>query len=168
MIKTICQADFLIVLELWGIVNNAGIINNLSWIELDNLESMKKISDVNLWGMVAVTKIFLPLLKKSKGRIVNVSSVAGRMSGPSAMSYTISKYGVEAFSDSLRLEMKSWDISVHILEPAGFTTRITDKELTISNVAQRWGDLDQPTKENYGEDFLHDGKYLNMHAIFFV
>ena len=107
---------------------------------------MKKISDVDPWGMVAVTKISFLLLKESKGRIVRVSSLAGRLSSPSLMADNISKHGVQAFSDSLGLEMKSWDISVHILKPAGFKTGMKVKELITDNVVQRWGVLDQPTK----------------------
>ena len=93
---------------------------------------MKKISDVDPWGMVAVTKISFLLLKESKGRIV--SSLAGRLSSPSLMADNISKHGVQAFSDSLGLEMKSWDISVHILKPAGFKTGMKVKELITDNV----------------------------------
>ena len=159
--------SLIFVLELWGIVNNAGTMNHFSWIELENLESMKRMSDVNLWGQVAVAKIFLPLLKRSKGRIVNVSSVSGRLCLPSVMSYSISKYGVEAFSDSLRLEMKNWGISVHIIEPGAFQTEIAKKDRIINNAAQRWGEQDQSIKEEYGEEFLHDGKAFKIHMAHF-
>ena len=64
-------------LELWAVINNAGIatIGPLDW---QSLETMKRMIDVNLWGLVAVTKTFLPLLKKSGGRLVNLSSIGGR------------------------------------------------------------------------------------------
>ena len=131
---------------------------------------MKKVSDVNLWGMVTVTKIFLPLLKKSKGRIVNVSSICGRTAFPSVMSYSISKYGVEAFSDCLRLEMKSWGISVHIIEPAGFKTTIFDKAHVVNRLTQAWEQLDPSTKEEYGEGFLNSGKIYKfmLYALYHV
>lgn len=63
---------------LWGLVNNAGIltVGPVEWIPLD---AYKKVADVNLWGLIDVTKTFLPLVKKAKGRIVIVSSIAGNM-----------------------------------------------------------------------------------------
>ena len=62
---------------LWGLVNNAGIFYALAieWAPLDNF---KRTADVNLWGMIDVTKTFLPLVKKARGRVVNFSSVAGK------------------------------------------------------------------------------------------
>ena len=62
---------------LWGVVNNAGILclSPLEWMPLDDF---KQSADVNIWGMIEVTKTFLPLLKRSKGRVVNLSSSAGK------------------------------------------------------------------------------------------
>ncbi|XP_020610849.1 retinol dehydrogenase 7-like isoform X2 [Orbicella faveolata] len=62
---------------LWGLVNNAGItlIGPIEWIPL---EKSKRIADVNLWGMIDVTKTFLPLVKKARGRVVNLSSMLGK------------------------------------------------------------------------------------------
>ena len=64
---------------LWGLVNNAGIIYILP-IEWTPLDIFKRTADVNLWGMIDVTKTFLPLVKKARGRVVNFSSVAGKES----------------------------------------------------------------------------------------
>jgi NAD(P)-dependent dehydrogenase (short-subunit alcohol dehydrogenase family) len=61
-----------------------------------------QVLDVNLFGTIDVTMTFLPLIKRSRGRIVNMSSAAGRFAVPVATPYTISKYGVEAFTDNLR------------------------------------------------------------------
>ena len=68
---------FATLVGLWGLVNNAGILYMLpiEWAPLDNF---KRTADVNLWGMIDVTKTFLPLVKKARGRVVNFSSVAGR------------------------------------------------------------------------------------------
>ena len=61
---------------LWGLVNNAGIviIGPIEWMPL---EKSKHIADINLWGMIDVTKTFLPLVKKARGRVVNLSSMLG-------------------------------------------------------------------------------------------
>ena len=66
-----------------------------------NKEDFAKILDVNLLGVIEVTLSMLPLVRKARGRVVNVSSIMGRVSF-SGGGYSISKYGVEAFSDSLR------------------------------------------------------------------
>lgn len=70
------QNSSLIHSGLWGLVNNAGIvlIGPIEWMPL---EKSKHIADINLWGMIDVTKTFLPLVKKARGRVVNLSSMLG-------------------------------------------------------------------------------------------
>ncbi|ROT62769.1 putative D-beta-hydroxybutyrate dehydrogenase, mitochondrial-like [Penaeus vannamei] len=86
---------------LWGLVNNAGVsqYGAVEWVSMDDYRS---ICEVNLFGTIAVTKAFLPLIRSAKGRVVNVGSVRGRMTSPLGAAYEVSKYGVEAFSDVLR------------------------------------------------------------------
>lgn len=88
---------------LWGLVNNAGIagshIGPLDWL---NADDHREVFNVNYFGMVNVTNVFLPLIKKEKGRIVNVASILGKMSMESMGPYVASKHAVEAFSDVLR------------------------------------------------------------------
>ena len=87
---------------LWGVVNNAGKFGPLGRVEWISLPDYKPLIDVNLFGVVDVTTTFLPLVKKTRGRIVNTSSVLGRISLEFMIPYDISKYGVEALTDSLR------------------------------------------------------------------
>ena len=63
--------------DLWAVINNAGVcrIGPLDW---QSLEEIKKMADVNLWGLIDVTKTFLPLLKNSGGRLVNIASIGGK------------------------------------------------------------------------------------------
>ena len=139
-------------------MNNAGVTTYGGLIEWDSLEDMKWVCDVNVWGSVSVIKTFLPLLKKSKGRIVNIASMNGRLSLPGIMAYCISKFGVEAMSDSLRLEMKYWGISVSVIEPGAFKTNI------LANIKDRlkkkWNSLSQELREEYGEEMFKSGKTL--------
>ena len=86
---------------LWGLVNNAGISLPTAPNELLTKQDFMTILDVNLLGVIDVTLSLLPLVRRAKGRVVNVSSVMGRVSLFGG-GYCISKYGVEAFSDSLR------------------------------------------------------------------
>ena len=77
-VEITCYSPFNLISGLWGLVNNAGI-GIAGPIEWTPLEHMKHIADVNLWGMIDVTKTFLPLIKKSQGRVVNMSSLAGEV-----------------------------------------------------------------------------------------
>ncbi|XP_063149819.1 retinol dehydrogenase 16-like [Candoia aspera] len=86
---------------LWGLINNAGIGNPTAPNEWLTKEDFVSILDVNLLGLIDVMLHMLPFVRKAKGRVVNVSSVMGRLSCYGG-GYSISKHGVEAFSDSLR------------------------------------------------------------------
>jgi len=142
---------------LWGLVNNAGIvlIGPIEWIPL---EKSKHIADINLWGMIDVTKTFLPLVKKARGRVVNLSSMLGRVSLPSVSSYCVTKYGVQAFSDALRREMSPWNVQVSIIEPGLFKTGLANEERNIQTLQELWDGLSPELKEEYGERKLNQVK----------
>ncbi|XP_061736065.1 D-beta-hydroxybutyrate dehydrogenase, mitochondrial-like isoform X1 [Nerophis ophidion] len=89
---------------LWGLVNNAGTCAPMGPLEWMHLEDFSQVLEVNLLGLIQVTLHFLPLLKKGGGRLVNVSSVLGRLAIIGG-GYCPSKWGVEAFSDGLRPEV---------------------------------------------------------------
>lgn len=82
-------------------VNNAGVSVPSGPVDWLNIDDYKSMLDVNLNGVIAVTLSVLPLIKRARGRVVNVASVFGRIS-PIGGPYCVSKYGVEAFNDSLR------------------------------------------------------------------
>ncbi|XP_067037081.1 dehydrogenase/reductase SDR family member 9-like isoform X1 [Acropora muricata] len=135
---------------LWGLVNNAGItvIAPVEWLPL---EKYKRIADVNLWGLIEVTKTFLPLIKKAQGRVVNFSSMLGRLALPRVSGYSITKYGVQAFSDALRREMSPWGIQVSIIEPGLFKTAMANEERNLQAVQELWDGLSPQVKEEYGD-----------------
>src|SRR5256885_14974661 len=83
--------------------------------------------EVTLIGAVAVTQAFLALLKASRGRIVNISWVAGRGALPFLGPYAASKFGLEAISDSLRRELLPFGVRVIVIEPGSFQTKIWSK-----------------------------------------
>jgi len=111
---------------LGGLVNNAGI-PAAGPLELFPLDELRRVLEVNLIGAVAVTQAFLPLLKASRGRIVNMSSVAGRGALPFLGPYAASKFGLEAISDSLRRELLPFGVRVIVIEPGSFKTAIWSK-----------------------------------------
>lgn len=86
---------------LFGLVNNAGVANPIGPTEWMRMEDYRQVMAVNAFGAIEVTLQFLPLLKRARGRVVNTSSVLGRLSANGG-GYCISKYCIEAFSDSLR------------------------------------------------------------------
>ena len=108
-----------------GLVNNAGIAV-AGPLEIVPLAELRKQLEVNVIGPIAVTQAFLPLLRKAR-RIVNMSSVSGRFVVPYLGPYAASKFALEALSDSLRIELRTWGIHVALVEPASIATPIWEK-----------------------------------------
>ncbi|XP_071108224.1 D-beta-hydroxybutyrate dehydrogenase, mitochondrial-like [Haliotis cracherodii] len=104
---------------LWAIVNNAGVIG-MGDVELLTMDMYKRLADVNLFGMIRTTKAFLPMIRKTKGRVINITSVRGVVAFPANSTYVVSKFGAEGFSDCLRMEMKRFGVNVVIVEPGNF------------------------------------------------
>ncbi|XP_042652509.1 retinol dehydrogenase 16-like [Tyto alba] len=147
---------------LWGLVNNAGIAIPTGPNEWLTKGDFVKVLDVNLLGLIEVTLSLLPLLRRARGRVVNVASVMGRVSFFGG-GYCISKFGVEAFSDSLRLEMRNFGVKVSIIEPGYFKTMITNKENLENEILSLWERLPEETKTSYGEKYLKESLVgLNM------
>ncbi len=111
---------------LAGVVNNAGIGvgGPIEYLEIDD---WRRQFEVNVFGPAAVIKAFMPLLRRTRGRIVNVSSAAGRVSNPIIGAYCASKFALEALSDSLRVEVRGSGISVSVVEPGFIETPMLDK-----------------------------------------
>jgi NAD(P)-dependent dehydrogenase (short-subunit alcohol dehydrogenase family) len=111
---------------LQGLVNNAGV----SWggpLETQDLGEIRAMFDVNIFGLIAVTQAFLGLIRQGRGRIVNMSSVGGRMSVPFVAAYSATKFGVEAISDALRVELRPWRIKVACIEPGSIATPLWER-----------------------------------------
>lgn len=94
--------------------------------------------------------------------IININSFAiscqiGRISAHFYGSYSVTKYGVEAFSDALRREMEPWEIKVSMLEPGSFSTNICAPAMMEQQFRQGWNTLSDELKDEYGEDYLNRG-----------
>ncbi|XP_059139305.1 17-beta-hydroxysteroid dehydrogenase type 6-like [Physella acuta] len=138
---------------LWGLVNNAGVVGTLGAIELYSAQDYKQVINVNLLGPVEMVRNFLPLIRKSQGRIVNVSSMCGRF--PTGVTpYSCSKFGVEAFSDILRREVYNQNIKVSIIEPGGFRTGLADVDVMIEATRKCFERASPDVQSHYGEDFI--------------
>ncbi|NXN83755.1 RDH16 dehydrogenase, partial [Bombycilla garrulus] len=138
---------------LWGLVNNAGIAIPTAPNEWLTKEDFVKVLNVNLVGLVEVTLSLLPLVRRARGRVVNVSSVMGRLSFFGG-GYCLSKHGVEAFSDSLRLEMRNFGVKVSVIEPGYFKTMISNTENLEKNFHSSWKKLPEEIRASYGEGYL--------------
>jgi NAD(P)-dependent dehydrogenase (short-subunit alcohol dehydrogenase family) len=106
-----------------AVVNNAGIVVGGA-IESIDLTELRRQLEVNVVGQVAVTQAVLPRLRASKGRIVFLSSISGRVASPMLGAYSASKFAIEAIADSLRMELRPWRISVVLVEPGQIDTDI--------------------------------------------
>nr|KAG5693090.1 hypothetical protein BaRGS_014040 [Batillaria attramentaria] len=141
--------------SLWGLVNNAGV-QSVGDLELTTMSQYLRVANVNLFGMVRTTRAFLPLIRQAKGRIVNVSSVKGRVSTPRSAAYNISKYGVETFSDIVRLEMHQFGVKVIIIEPGQFggIKDIENLKRLEKDFQDMWTEASDVVKEMYGQQHL--------------
>jgi NAD(P)-dependent dehydrogenase (short-subunit alcohol dehydrogenase family) len=111
---------------LRGIVNNAGIGAG-GPLEAIDLDEFRRSLEVNSIAALAVAQAFLPLLRRSRGRIVNMSSIGGRVAQPFVGPYITSKFAIEAINDVLRLELMEWGIDVIAIEPGTIATPIWEK-----------------------------------------
>ncbi|XP_069829033.1 short-chain dehydrogenase/reductase family 9C member 7-like [Dendropsophus ebraccatus] len=138
---------------LWGLVNNAGFFLCMAPNEWQKKDDFLKVLNVNLIGMIDVTLHLLPLLRKARGRIVNVSSGIGRIAIFGG-GYCLSKYGVEAFSDSLRREVRDFGIKVSIIEPGCFQTPMTlSVDIYANKLKSLWENLPTVVKDSYGQQY---------------
>jgi NAD(P)-dependent dehydrogenase (short-subunit alcohol dehydrogenase family) len=121
---------------LSGLVNNAGIAV-AGPLELLPIEELRRQFEVNVVGQMAVTQAFLPLLRKGKGRIINMGSKEGRMAMPLVGPYCGSKFAMEALTDALRMELKPWGIGVSIIEPGVIATPILKNSISAAENAMK-------------------------------
>jgi NAD(P)-dependent dehydrogenase (short-subunit alcohol dehydrogenase family) len=116
---------------LAGLVNNAGIAVS-GPIELVPLRELRREFEVNVFGQVAVTQAFLPLIRAARGRIVNVGSVGAKFALPFFGPLNSSKAAFESINDSLRMELRRWGIRVVLVSPGSIRTAAEAKLLADS------------------------------------
>ncbi|EAW96963.1 hydroxysteroid 17-beta dehydrogenase 6 [Homo sapiens] len=138
---------------LWGLVNNAGILTPITLCEWLNTEDSMNMLKVNLIGVIQVTLSMLPLVRRARGRIVNVSSILGRVAF-FVGGYCVSKYGVEAFSDILRREIQHFGVKISIVEPGYFRTGMTNMTQSLERMKQSWKEAPKHIKETYGQQYF--------------
>lgn len=131
--------------SLDAVVNNAGVVVG-GPVEALSPDELRRQLEVNVIGQVAVTQAALPRLRHSRGRVVFVSSLSGRIATPMTGAYNASKFALEAIADSLRMELWPWGVSVSVVEPAQTDTdmwRNADDQLdqTVASVSPEHREL---------------------------
>ena len=118
-----------------ALVNNAGAAIG-GFVEDVSLDEYRRLMDTNFFGTVALTKAVLPHMRRQRsGRIVNLSSIGGRVANPGLSAYVASKFAVEGFSESLALEADLFGVRVVLIEPGTFKTEIfeSNKEMAAAS-----------------------------------
>ncbi|KAH0629130.1 hypothetical protein JD844_010971 [Phrynosoma platyrhinos] len=136
---------------LWGLVNNAGTGTHVAPNEWLTKDDFAKVINVNLLGTIDVTLHMLPLVRAARGRVINVSSIGGRLITLGG-GYCLSKFGVEAFSDSLRRELLPFGVRVSIIEPGAFITSIA--VTSDEGLKSIWDQVPSDIKGCYGQQYL--------------
>jgi NAD(P)-dependent dehydrogenase (short-subunit alcohol dehydrogenase family) len=111
---------------LAGLVNNAGVAV-AGPLEFVTIDDWRRQFEVNLIGQVAVTQAALPALRRARGRIVNMTSIGGRLASPFLGPYNASKFALEAVTDALRIELLQFGVGVAAIEPGAVVTPIWEK-----------------------------------------
>ncbi len=146
---------------LAGLINNAGVAIPCP-LEYLPLEELRRQLEINLVGQLAVTQALLPLLRKARGRFVNVSSLAGKLTTAFNGAYSAAKHGIEVLSDALRMELAPWGIHVCVVQPGTIATLMPKKLLRDADAVLN--NLPAEGRECYGPAFETYVQTLAEHA----
>ncbi len=150
---------------LAGLVNNAGVVV-AGPLEALPLDEIRHQFEVNVFGVIAVTNAMLPLLRAGSGRIINVSSINGRIVTPFVTPYGASKFALEAISDGMRLELRPWRIPVSVIQPGAVATSIwATSTARVQGNAQRFDPTLQKRYARVIEAIKRRGNRAPKHAI---
>ncbi len=143
------------------LINNAGVMY-VGITEAYSLEQVKEQFDTNFYGAIRTSKAFLPLMRKfNDGLIINISSLAGRLTFPYFGVYCASKFALEAYSETLRYELKPFGVDICIVEPGPFPTGLlySGPDETDRVVFEEYGETSETPKamlQNFGEFYKSD------------
>ena len=146
---------------LYALVNNAGV-GLPAAVELTTLEEARRIFEVNTIAPLRMIQSCLPLLRLGGGRIVNMSSMNGTMALPMVGAYSASKFALEALSDTLRIELRPWQIPVSIIRPGQVRTSIFDKARDALNKCRN--EIPAPLKKGYDKMYARAAKFNDRGA----
>lgn len=126
------------------LINNAGYANG-GFVEEIPVDEYRKQFETNLFGAISITQLVLLYMRKQRsGKIINISSISGQVGFPGLSPYVSSKYALEGWSESLRLEVKTFGIDVALIEPGSYNTNIWE---VGKQLAENQSDTTSPYKE---------------------
>lgn len=140
--------------KLYGLVNNAGTIEVAELEFRTDLTECHKILDVNLMGVIKVTRKFLPLIRQSQGRIVNVESVGGLVPVMSHFFYGVSKTAAIGFSDNLRLAMYKFGVTTVSIMPWIYKTQLNDTKKLFGSIDRNFENSTEEVRKAYGARYV--------------
>jgi len=135
---------------LYALINNAGV-GLPAAVELSTLDEVRQLLEINTLAPLRLIQNCLPLLRQSPGRVINISSMNGAMALPMVGAYSASKFALEALSDTLRVELRPWQISVSLIRPGQVRTLIFDKAREALNKRRE----EIPTQLKSGYDNMY-------------
>lgn len=141
-------------LQLFAVINNAGLFT-VGEIEWGSIDSLMKVFDVNVFGLTRVTRHFLPLIRMSCGRVINIASLAGRFTTSGLAFYSMTKHAVISLSDALRREMNKWDVKVITIEPEAYRTPMAAEQNVMNILHNIWEETAQEIKSDYGGNYFY-------------
>ncbi len=144
---------------LHGVVNNAGVALG-GPIEYLPVDVWRDQFEVNVFGQVAVTRAMLPLIRESKGRIVFIGSIGGKLATMLMGPYNASKFAIEAIGEALRQELRPWGIGVSVIEPGAVKTEIWEKGRETADHLER--DLPPEAIDRYAAHIAAIRKGIDM------
>lgn len=142
--------------QLFAIVNNAGIglTSPIEWAKENSLDPYDSHMDVNTFGVIRVTRKFLPLIRKSKGRIVNLSSIAARANFNGINPYSVSKAATSKFTEGLQDELAPFGVTAIDVNPWFFKTPMLNPRNMIKAACKRFEESSDEIKNTYGREAL--------------
>jgi short-subunit dehydrogenase len=151
--------------SLVAVVNNAGIADTVP-MELESLAQMEQIIQTNIMGVIRVSSVFVPLLRRARGRLVVVGSANGSVSIPLMSTYSASKFAMEGWCDAVRLELEPSGIRVSLIQAGGVKTPIVQKIEAQAKISESEFSPDQQdlAKKYYSSFFRIFDKVIHDHG----
>lgn len=151
-------------LSLYGLVNNAGIatLGPIEYAEQGDVIDYSSVLEVNVLGTIRVTRAFLPFIRKSRGRIIIISSIMARIAAPGSNAYSISKAALSKFAEGLQLELAPFGVETVTIEPWLARTAMFNANAVTKSMRETVSTASSEVKSSYGKNYYLQMLYFNQ------
>lgn len=141
------------VKKLFAMINNAGIVqaSQIEWARPNTLDSYVDQIEVNTYGVIRVTRKFLPLIRKSQGRVINLSSILSRTAMEGTNAYSVSKVATAKFTEGLALELAPFGVKAIDVNPWFYKTPLLNPSTIVTGLVKRFNESSTEVKDSYGD-----------------